>query len=99
MKGLLPFMLLAVMALYRVCSADAPEPDLVVIGAQSGGLGLTEWLRKIHKDDKIIMSVCTGAFKVAQAGLLDGRRPDLGSGSRIARSRGILWPRGGEKNG
>jgi transcriptional regulator GlxA family with amidase domain len=79
--------------------ADAPEPDLLVIGAQSGGLGLTEWLRKIHKDNKIIMSVCTGAFKVAQAGLLDGRRPDLGSGSRIARSRGIVWPRRGAKNG
>jgi transcriptional regulator GlxA family with amidase domain len=52
---------------------DAPEPDLVVIGAQSGGPGLTEWLRKLNKDNKIILSVCTGAFRVAQAGLLDGR--------------------------
>lgn len=54
--------------------ADAPEPDLVVIGAQSGGPGLSDWLQKIHKDKKIILSVCTGAFKVAQAGLLDGRQ-------------------------
>jgi transcriptional regulator GlxA family with amidase domain len=54
--------------------ADAPEPDLVVIGAQSGGPGLTQWLRRIHEDNKLILSVCTGAFKVAQAGLLDGRQ-------------------------
>ena len=52
--------------------ADAPEPDLIVIGAQSGGAGLSAWLQKLHGDNKIILSVCTGAFKVAQAGLLDG---------------------------
>jgi transcriptional regulator GlxA family with amidase domain len=52
--------------------ADAPEPDLIVIGAQSGGAGLSAWLQKLHADNKIILSVCTGAFKVAQAGLLDG---------------------------
>ena len=48
--------------------ADAPEPDLIVIGAQSGGAGLSAWLQKLHGDNKIILSVCTGAFKVAQAG-------------------------------
>jgi transcriptional regulator GlxA family with amidase domain len=52
--------------------ADAPEPDLIVIGAQYGGAGLSEWLQKLHADKKIILSVCTGAFKLAQAGLLDG---------------------------
>ncbi len=52
--------------------ADAPEPDVIVIGAQRGGAGLTEWLQKINRDRKVILSVCTGAFKVAQAGLLDG---------------------------
>jgi transcriptional regulator GlxA family with amidase domain len=52
--------------------ADAPEPDLIVIGAQTGGVGLSAWLQKLHADNKIILSVCTGAFKVAQAGLLDG---------------------------
>lgn len=54
--------------------ADAPEPDLIVIGAQSGGAGLSEWLQKLHADDRVILSVCTGAFRVAQAGLLDGLR-------------------------
>ena len=53
--------------------SDAPTPDLVVIGAQSGGPGLSDWLRKIHRDGTVILSVCTGAFKVAEAGLLDGR--------------------------
>jgi putative intracellular protease/amidase len=52
--------------------ADAPTPDIVVIGAQSGGPGLSEWLQKVHAQDHIIMSVCTGAFKVAKAGLFDG---------------------------
>ncbi len=54
--------------------ADAPEPDLVVVGAQSGGSGLSEWLQKVNADKKIVMSVCTGAFKVAAAGLLDGKQ-------------------------
>ncbi|HEY4128269.1 MAG TPA: DJ-1/PfpI family protein [Gammaproteobacteria bacterium] len=52
--------------------ADAPIPDIVVIGAQSGGPGLSEWLQKVHAQGHIIMSVCTGAFKVAKAGLFDG---------------------------
>ncbi|HEY2396833.1 MAG TPA: DJ-1/PfpI family protein [Rudaea sp.] len=53
---------------------DAPMPDIVVIGAQSGGPGLSEWLQKVHADHKMIMSVCTGAFKLAKAGLLDGKQ-------------------------
>lgn len=53
--------------------ADAPQPDIVVIGAQSGGPGLSEWLQKMHQKRALILSVCTGAFKVAKAGLLDGK--------------------------
>lgn len=53
--------------------ADAPTPDVVVVGAQSGGPGLSEWLQKMHGQHKVVMSVCTGAFKVAAAGLLDGK--------------------------
>jgi len=52
--------------------ADAPVPDLVVVGAQRGGPGLGEWLQKVHAQHAVVMSVCTGAFKVAQAGLFDG---------------------------
>lgn len=52
---------------------NAPTPDIVVVGAQSGGAALATWLRKIHADRKTIMSVCTGAFQLAKAGLLDGK--------------------------
>ena len=53
--------------------ADAPAPDIVVVGAQSGDAQLGPWLRKAHSQHALIMSVCTGAFRVAQAGLLDGK--------------------------
>ena len=53
--------------------ADAPIPDIVVVGAQNGGPGFSEWLQKVHAQNRIIMSVCTGAFKLAKAGLLDGK--------------------------
>lgn len=54
--------------------ADAPEPDIVVLGAQHGGPGLTAWLKKLHAEHKTIMSVCTGSFLLAKTGLLDGKR-------------------------
>src|SRR2546430_16452804 len=53
--------------------ADAPAPDVVVVGAQSGDEQLGPWLRKLHEQHALIMSVCTGAFRVAEAGLLDGK--------------------------
>lgn len=53
--------------------ADAPAPDVVVVGAQSGDDQLGAWLRKVNARHALIMSVCTGAFKLAQAGLLDGK--------------------------
>lgn len=52
----------------------APKPDIVVVPAQMGGPELEAWLKKIHAQHVTIMSVCTGAFKLAQAGLLDGKR-------------------------
>lgn len=52
---------------------DAPPPDVVVVGAQSGDAGLGPWLRKVHAQHALIMSVCTGAFRVAETGLLDGK--------------------------
>jgi len=54
--------------------ADAPVPDIVVIGAQSGGEGLEAWLQRQHAQQKTILSICTGAFKLAKAGLLDGKQ-------------------------
>ena len=53
--------------------SDAPAPDIVVVAAQSGGPGFSDWLQKVHAHNGMIMSVCTGAFKLAKAGLLDGK--------------------------
>jgi transcriptional regulator GlxA family with amidase domain len=54
--------------------ADAPHADIVVVGAQRGGPGLKEYLQKSRTQSKTVMSVCTGAFKLADAGLLAGKQ-------------------------
>lgn len=53
--------------------ADAPPADIVVVGAQRGAPELTDWLKQAHARGAVVMSVCTGAFKLAATGLLDGR--------------------------
>ena len=54
--------------------ANAPHAHIVVIGAQRGASALPEWLRARAKDSRVVMSVCTGAFKLADAGLLEGKK-------------------------
>jgi transcriptional regulator GlxA family with amidase domain len=54
--------------------ADAPHADIVVVGAQRGARALPEWLRARVRDSRVVMSVCTGVFKLADAGLLDGKK-------------------------
>jgi len=51
----------------------APEPDVIVVGAQRGAPDLVPWLKKMRGKSRIVMSVCTGAFKLADAGLFDGK--------------------------
>jgi transcriptional regulator GlxA family with amidase domain len=52
----------------------APAPRVVVIGAQAGrSKAMYDWLLKTSKTADVLMSVCTGAFHLARAGLLDGR--------------------------
>ena len=52
--------------------ATAPAPRVVVVPAQSGSPALHEWLRKTNQTADLTMSVCTGAFQLAKAGLLTG---------------------------
>ena len=54
---------------------NAPVPQVVIVGAQAGSPKMKAWLQKIAKDsaNQVVMSVCTGAFKLAGAGLLDGK--------------------------
>lgn len=54
--------------------ADAPAPRIVVIPAQSDPLPATkQWIRQVAKNADLVMSVCTGAFVLAQTGLLAGK--------------------------
>ena len=53
--------------------ANAPEVKVVVIPAQGGSDAMREWLRKIVQTADVTMSVCTGAFHLAKAGLLAGK--------------------------
>lgn len=53
--------------------AEAPPPKVVVIPAQgNAGSESQEWLRDVYRTADVLMSVCTGAFVLARAGLLDG---------------------------
>ncbi|MFL6515947.1 MAG: DJ-1/PfpI family protein [Chthoniobacterales bacterium] len=51
---------------------NVPQPRVVVIPAQMGSDLMREWLRKICQTTDVTMSVCTGAFQLAKAGLLNG---------------------------
>jgi transcriptional regulator GlxA family with amidase domain len=53
---------------------NAPKPKVVVVPAQSGrSPKMLEWLRRMSKDSDVVMSVCTGAFKLGLAGVLKGK--------------------------
>lgn len=50
----------------------APQPNVIVVGAQRTHDAMQAWLTRASAGADITMSVCTGAFKLAQAGLLKG---------------------------
>ena len=52
---------------------NVPEIKVVVIPAQKGSDAMIAWLRKVSTTADVIMSVCTGAFHLAKAGLLSGK--------------------------
>ena len=56
---------------------DAPRPDIIVVpggpsSTLSGDDRFMAWARKAFHNAEVSMSVCTGAFVLGKAGLLDG---------------------------
>lgn len=63
---------------------NAPAAKVVVIPAQSAPSEATlEWVRKSAKSADVVMSVCTGAYLLAQTGLLAGKAATTHHGSYI----------------
>jgi transcriptional regulator GlxA family with amidase domain len=61
---------------------DAPRPRVVVIPAQSGkSPKMLDWIRRMSKESDVVMSVCTGAFKLGAAGVLKGKKATTHHGS------------------
>ncbi|WP_371605956.1 GlxA family transcriptional regulator [Streptomyces sp. NBC_01213] len=58
--------------------ADAPEPDLLLVpggaGTRTPHPALVEWIRAHGPRARQLVSVCTGALLLAEAGQLDGHR-------------------------
>ena len=53
--------------------ATVPPVKVIVIPAQRGSDAMISWLQKAASATDVTMSVCTGAFKLAKAGLLSGK--------------------------
>lgn len=57
---------------------NCPKPDIVVIPGGATRVLLDSpkfmaWVKEVAKNAEVVLSVCTGAFVLAQAGLLDGK--------------------------
>jgi transcriptional regulator GlxA family with amidase domain len=57
----------------RYSYEDAPQPHVVVVPAHDATDDTLAWLRHVSSEAQMIMSVCTGAFVLADTGLLDGK--------------------------
>jgi transcriptional regulator GlxA family with amidase domain len=51
---------------------DAPAPQVIVVPAQRSAKPSLAWLKNTSPKTDVTISVCTGAFQLARAGLLDG---------------------------
>ncbi len=58
---------------------DCPKPDIIVLPGGNTGPSrknpkVEEWILENYKTSEVMMSVCTGAFILGDAGLLDGKK-------------------------
>jgi transcriptional regulator GlxA family with amidase domain len=51
---------------------NAPQPHVIVVPAHRATDASRDWLRSASRQTDVTMSVCTGAFQLARAGLLKG---------------------------
>jgi transcriptional regulator GlxA family with amidase domain len=66
----------------RYALRTAPAPKIVVVPAQSDPTAaVKEWLVSVARNADLVMSVCTGALVLAEAGLLDGHTVTTHHGS------------------
>lgn len=64
-----------IVPLYTFDDPAMPRPNVIVMGAQGEHTpAKIDWIRKASAQADVTMSVCTGAFLLAQTGLLDGLR-------------------------
>ena len=82
---------------------DAPPPKVVVIPAQGGkSPKMLDWIRRMTRQSDVVMSVCTGAFKLGAAGVLKGKKATTHHGSYgafqhefpdVALQKNVRWVR------
>lgn len=58
--------------------SDCPKPDVIVLPGGATAVPLKDskvidWINSASEDAEVVQSVCTGAFLLAKAGLLDGK--------------------------
>ncbi len=62
----------------------APAPKVIVIPAQNNSSeAVLKWIRKSSKSADVTMSVCTGAYLLAETGLLAGKSATTHHGSYV----------------
>jgi putative intracellular protease/amidase len=61
--------------------ADAPEPKVVVVPATKTTPEMLDWIRKMTNRCDVVMSVCLGAYHLAEAGVLAGKKATTMNGA------------------
>src|SRR5213592_1592275 len=63
--------------------ADAPDPKVVVIHGTTKSPEMLDWIRKVAKHSDVVMSVCIGAYRLAETGLLSGKTATTNNGAYV----------------